>query len=244
MKLNKREKERYKRQTMIFGEKGQKKLKDLKIAVVGVGGLGSTSSMYLSRIGIGSIRLIDYDTLEISNLNRQILYDENDIGEDKVGVAAKKLKKINSDINIEAINSKIKPKNVNELLGGVDAIVDGLDNLEGRYLINKYCVEDGIPFFHAACWGLEARITTIIPKETACLYCVYMGKNTDNGTIPVAGPTPGKLGIMQAEQVMRHYLGMEGVLKNKLMIFESDKVEPEVISISRNSGCHICGDVD
>ncbi|NIN36247.1 MAG: adenylyltransferase, partial [Gammaproteobacteria bacterium] len=179
--LSQEELERYERQIMIygFGEEGQEKLKQATVFIGGCGGLGSPVAIYLAAAGIGTIRIADHDKVELSNLNRQVLHWEENIGGIKVDSAATKLKKLNPEVNIETSTETITVDNISQLTADCDAIVDATDNLPARYLLNKTAVEKGKPFFHGAVYGLEGRAMTIIPGKSACLNCLY-----HNTTLP------------------------------------------------------------
>jgi adenylyltransferase/sulfurtransferase len=183
--------ERYDRQIMLreIGEAGQEKLKRASVFIAGIGGLGSPAAIYLTAAGIGRIRLVDHDRVDRSNLNRQVLHWDNDIGRSKVESAAEKLKRLNPEVEIEAIEETITEANLGELLTGFDLIVDAMDNLPTRYLLNKAALDNNIPFFHGAIYGFEGRAMTIIPHKTACLRCVYRGVIPEE-KFPVIGVTP------------------------------------------------------
>ena len=167
-------KEFYSRQTILkeLGEKGQQKLAKSKVAVVGAGGLGTVSSLYLALAGVGYIRLIDQDTIEIHNLHRQILYNTDDLHYPKTEVAAKRLEKQNPLITVEAIPENVHASNVERVLEGVDCVVDGLDNMVTRYLVNRACVKLGIPYVFGAAIGIEGNLSVFAPPETGCLECL------------------------------------------------------------------------
>lgn len=243
MALSNQEKEYYSRQLPIVKEEGQEKIKNKKVLIGGIGGIGSAAVMALTRLGVGKIKIVDNDKMERSNLNRQILYNENEIGKQKTEVAKKKLQEINPHVNITAVNKKITKNNIDQILDNqVDAFIDGLDNIKTRYLVNKKCIRDNIPYFHASCEGMEGRVTTIIPNQTPCLKCIYKGKKPKQKPItPVIGFIPNKLGIIEAEQFYRHILGLK-TLKNKMMIFSSEKIEPSILKIEKNKDCEICGE--
>ncbi|WGI18065.1 HesA/MoeB/ThiF family protein [Methanonatronarchaeum sp. AMET-Sl] len=242
MTLSNFELDRYSRQLLIFGEEGQEVLKDLSVVVGGVGGLGSVSTIFLARLGVGHLKIVDSDLVSVSNLNRQALYDDVDVGEPKTEIAVEKLNEMNPGVEVEGVQTEITEENVSDLLREADCFVDGFDNMEARYVVNEECVERDIPFFHASCSGLEGRITTIVPGKTACLNCLYQGKDTmDSGPIPVAGFTPAKLAVMQVEQLTRYFLDMDGVLMDRLAIFPKQKMIPDEIEISRNVNCDVCG---
>ena len=167
-------KEFYSRQTILkeLGEKGQQQLAKSKVAVVGAGGLGTVSSLYLALAGVGYIRLIDQDTVETHNLHRQILYNTDDLHYPKTEVAAKKLEKLNPLITAEAIPENVNASNVERLLQGVDCVVDGLDNMVTRYLVNRACVKLKIPYVFGAAIGIEGNLSVFAPPETGCLECL------------------------------------------------------------------------
>ncbi len=167
----------YERQIIAegWGREGQEKLSGITLAVVGLGGLGSPLSIYLAAMGVGRLLIFDGDVVSESNLNRQILYGREDIGRFKAEVAKERLKKLNPDVEVVSFTEKITEENVDKLLEGVDGIVDALDNMKTRMLLNRYAVEHSLPFFHGAVYGWEGRVTTIIPGGP-CLACLY-GEN-------------------------------------------------------------------
>lgn len=242
MTLSEEEKEYYDRQIPLIQEKGQKKLKNQKVLVGGIGGIGSAAAIALARMGVGEIKIVDNDTIERSNLNRQLLYNEKEIGNKKTEIAKEKLCEINSNIKITGVDEPITEENMDELFNDVNAYIDGLDNIETRYLVNKKCVEEQIPFFHGSCQGFEGRVTTIIPQETPCFNCIYQGKKPkQKEKIPTIGYLPNKLGLMEVEQFLRYKLGLKGVLKNKIMIFSKNQISPNILKIHKDKECEICG---
>jgi len=243
MTLTNRELIRYNRQINIreFGRKGQENLKKAHVVIAGVGGLGSSVSIYLAAAGIGHISLIDYDTVELSNLNRQILHWERDIGKSKVESAAEKLKQINPDIEIRGIEEEIKEENVLKLLKGADAIVDCMDNFRTRFILNDAALKLDIPFFHGACYEFEGRATTIIPKKTPCLRCI-IPKTPPEKKVPIMGTTPGTIGTIQATEVIKFFAGIKPLLTSKLLIYDSRYLTYDLIKIERNPKCPSCGD--
>ena len=234
---------RYDRQIMIrgFGEEGQEKLKRAKVFVAGSGGLGSPSSIYLAAAGVGMIRIVDHDRVELSNLNRQVLHWNEDIERRKVASAAEKLKKLNPEIEIEAIDEMITEANVSQLVAGVDLIVDAMDNLPTRYLLNKAALEKDIPFFHGAAYGFEGRAMTIIPGKTACLECVYHGATTPEGKFPVIGVAPAIIGCIQAAEVIKYIVGIGELLTDKLLIYNGLNLEFTELKVKRDPNCEHCG---
>ena len=240
--LSQEELERYSRQILIsgFGEEGQAKLKKAKVFIAGVGGLGSVTATYLAAAGVGLIRLVDHDRVELSNLNRQIVHRDEDIGKNKVDSAAKRLREINPEVKIEAVAETITEVNISELLAGYDLIVDAMDNLPIRYLLNKTAIEKRIPFFHGAVSGFEGRAMTVIPGQTACLRCVYRGAVVE-GSFPVVGVTPGVIGCIQATEVIKYIVGMGQLLGNRLLVYDGLNMKFTQFKVKRDPNCQHCG---
>jgi len=170
--LTHHEKERYNRQLRIpeVGEEGQRRLKQARILVAGAGGLGAPAAAYLTAAGVGHIRIIAHDRVDRSNLNRQLLHWERDIGREKTESAKEKLKGLNPDVRIETVAVHIDNDTVAALVDSCDWIIDALDNFSGRYVLNRAAVASNIPFFHGAVQGFEGRATTMLPGKTALSY--------------------------------------------------------------------------
>jgi len=236
------ERERYDRQIMIqeIGEKGQGKLKRARVAIAGTGGLGSPIAIYLTAAGIGMIRVIDHDRVTLSNLNRQILHWEEDIGRKKADSARTKLRSLNRAVEIEATEETITESNVSQLVDGCDVIVDAMDNLPTRYILNRCAIERNIPFFHGAVNGFEGRVMTIIPRESACLRCMYRGPVPEE-RFPVIGVTPAVIGSIQATEVIKYLLGIGKLLTNRLLIYDGLKVAFSEFTVNKNPNCDHCG---
>jgi len=235
--------ERYDRQIIIreFGEEGQEKLKKARIFIAGAGGLGSLTSTYLAVAGVGVIRIVDHDRVELSNLNRQVLHWDKDIGRSKVDSAAEKLKKLNQRVEIEAIAKMITEANVSQLVADFDLVVDAMDNLPTRCLLNKAVLEKNIPFFHGAVYGFEGRAMTIIPGKTACLECVYHGATTPEEKFPVIGVTPAIIGCIQAVEVIKYIVGIGELLTNRLLIYDGLNLKFTEFKLKKDPNCEHCG---
>jgi len=238
--LTKNELQRYERQIRIFGGDGQEKLKNAKVFIAGAGGLGSSISIYLTVAGIGRIRIVDHDTVELSNLNRQILHWNKDIGKRKAASAEEKLKKINPDVRVEAISEKIDKNNVFEVIGESELIIDAMDNFHTRYLLNRTAIVKNIPFFHGAINGLYGQATTIIPRKTACLRCIFPVAPLPE-TFPILGVTPGIIGLIQATEVIKYIIGMGELLENRLFLWDGLNAKMDEIALERNPKCEDCG---
>jgi len=236
------ERERYDRQILIreIGQEGQEKLKRSRVVIAGTGGLGSPIALYLTAAGIGMIRVIDHDQVALSNLNRQILHWEEDVGRRKVDSARAKLRNLNSSAEIQAIAETITEENVSHLVDGCDAIVDAMDNLPTRYVLNRCAIEKNIPFFHGAVNGFEGRVMTVLPGETACLRCMYRGL-VPQEKFPVIGVAPAVIGSIQATEVVKYLLGIGKLLTNRLLIYDGLKVTFSEFRLSKNPNCDHCG---
>ncbi|ASJ15716.1 adenylyltransferase [Thermococcus chitonophagus] len=229
--LSERELERYDRQIMLFGVEGQEKLKRAKVAVVGVGGLGSPVAYYLTAAGVGTILLVDEQTPELSNLNRQILHWEEDLGKNPKPISAKwKLERFNSDVRIETFVGKLTGENIHEVLKDVDVIVDCLDNFETRYLLDDYAHKRGIPLVHGAVEGLYGQVTTIIPGKTKRLKEIFP-KVRKKGKFPILGATAGVIASIQVTEVVKLITGYGRPLANKLLIVDLANNAYEVIEL-------------
>ena len=241
--LSEEELERYQRQIMLggFGEEGQEKLKRARVFIAGAGGLGSPSAIYLAASGVGTIRIVDHDKVELSNLNRQILHWDEDINSRKADSAEAKLKKINPCVTIETIAENINKANIEKLVAGFDLIVDAMDNLPTRYLLNKTAINQGIPLFHGAVYGFEGRAMTIIPGKTACLNCVYHGATIPEEKFPVIGVTPGVIGCIQATEVIKYIVGLGELLTNRLLTYDALQMNFTELKIKKDPNCEHCG---
>ena len=236
----------YSRQLILreLGRKGQRKLAKSKVAVVGLGGLGTVSSLYLALTGVGCLRLIDQDTVELHNLHRQVLYIPDDLHYPKVEVSAKRLKKINPLVKVEPMPENLNANNVKKLLSGMDCVVDGLDNMRTRYLVNRACAKLKIPYVFGAAIGIEGNLSVFAPPETPCLECVL--PNIEDANLlscdvrGVLGVTPGIIGTMQAMETIKVLTGIGSALKGKLMICDFSDMYFTTIDIFKRENCPAC----
>ncbi len=240
--LTKVELERYGRQIMMreIGAEGQERLKRARVFIAGAGGLSSAVSLYLATAGVGMIRVVDDDRVELSNLNRQVLHWDEDIGKAKAASATDKLKRLNRDVTIEAVEQRITGANVAQLVAGFDLIVDAMDNLATRYLLNKAALDGNMPLFHGAVCGFEGRAMTIIPGRTACLRCVYHGVLPEE-KFPVIGVTPAIIGCIQATEVIKYTVGVGELLTNRLLAYDGLSIRFTEFLVKKNPNCEHCG---
>jgi len=237
--FSERELERYKRQMMLFGEEGQERLKKAHIFIAGAGGLGSPISIYLAVAGVGTITIVDMDVVDQSNLNRQILHFDRDVGRKKTASAEEKLRELNPDITVNAIDVKIEDSNAAKLIGNADGIVDAMDNYPTRYLLNDVAIAKKIPLFHGGIRGFYGQATTIIPGITPCLKCIFP-KAPPREVFPVVGVTPGIIGTIQANEVIKYLLGSGELLTNRLFIWDGMEAHAEELCVERNPACEAC----
>lgn len=242
MGLNEMELLRYDRQIRIsgFGVEGQAKLKKSRVLVAGLGGLGAPAAIYLAAAGVGKLIVVDRKRVEVSNLNRQILHWTEDLGKTKVESALEKLHKINPEIMVEGIVNEINEENVDKLVGGVDVVVDGMDNFKTRFLLNEACVRLGKPFIHAAVYGLEGRLMTIFPRKGPCLRCLIPVEPEEVKPFPVLGPTPAIMASMQVMEVIKVIVGLGEPLIGRLLVFDGSSMEFMKIVIQKSPNCPIC----
>jgi molybdopterin/thiamine biosynthesis adenylyltransferase len=238
---------RYDRQIRLFGVEGQEKLKKTSVLVVGAGGLGTVVTVYLAYAGIGKLILLDEGLVELSNLNRQILYGEADIGKPKAHVACKKLQEINSKLVLNCYAQKFDRELGEKLVRDVDIVVDALDNWETRMILNEICVKYRKPLVHAGVNGWYGQITTIIPGKTPCLYCIRPYRSSEKQrsreVISIIGVTPGVLGILEATEVLKLALGIGETLQGRILFIDLLSLEFKTFEIKRNPACPICGNV-
>jgi adenylyltransferase/sulfurtransferase len=238
--------ELYSRQIVLneLGAEGQKKLAESKVAVVGLGGLGTVSSLYLALAGVGHLRLIDQDTVELHNLHRQVLYSKKDLCYPKVEVSAKRLGKANPLVEVEPIAENLNADNAEKLISAMDCVVDGLDNMRTRYLVNRACAKLKIPYIFGAAIGVEGNISVFAPPETPCLECVF--PNVDDSSLltcdvrGVLGATPGIIGTMQAMETIKVLAGIGSPLKSKLLICDFSDMTFTQIDIYKRENCPAC----
>lgn len=234
---------RYERQILYtdFGEEGQEKLKQSHVVVAGLGGLGCAASLYLACAGVGHVTLIDCDCVELSNLNRQVLHYEEDIGEGKPISAARKLAKLNSSIEVTPVFKKITEHNAREIIKGANLVIDGMDNFKTRFILNEACVAEGIPFIHGGVHGLFGEITTILPGKTPCLSCIFPEVPHRKGPFPVFGVTPALIAILQVTEAIKLLAGFGSLLTGKMLLFNGETMDFTFCNLVRNPDCKVCG---
>ncbi len=245
--LSAKELDKFSRQVMLeeIGYQGQLKLKNAKICVVGVGGLGNPITTRLAAMGVGTLRIVDRDVIELSNLHRQTMFDESDVGQVKVEVAAKKLQKLNPDCKIEALAISVNDYTALEVVEGFDVVIDALDSVNARYALNKACVKLGIPFVTGAAVGVSGQAFTILPKESACYYCMFPELNEDTmPTCSIEGVHPSILSIVggiEVSEAVKIIIGKKPNLSERILHIDLENLDFTSTRTFRAEECPICG---
>jgi adenylyltransferase/sulfurtransferase len=198
--------------------------------------------MYLAVAGVGTLTVVDSDVVDQTNLNRQVLHYDRDIGAKKALSAEEKLQEINPDITVRAIDARIDEANARKLVGRADGIVDAMDNYPARYILNRVALEKRIPLFHGAIRGMYGQATTIIPGKTPCLSCIFPRAPPEE-EFPVVGVTPGLIGMVQATEVLKYLLGTGDLLANRLFLWDGMQGQASEVCVERNPRCEVCGDM-
>jgi molybdopterin/thiamine biosynthesis adenylyltransferase len=246
--LTEEQTERYSRHVILkeVGGKGQKKLLNGRVLIIGAGGLGSPAALYLAAAGVGTIGLVDADVVNISNLQRQILHHTPDVGRAKVHSASEKMTALNPDVQVVAHNTWIRAGNIMDIISPYDFIIDGTDNFAAKFLINDACVFAKKPFSHGGILHFLGQTITVLPGESACYRCLFPTPPPP-GTIPtcaeagVIGILPGIIGTLQAAEAIKHLLGVGKLLSNELLIFDALQSDFTKVEVQRNPDCPICG---
>jgi molybdopterin-synthase adenylyltransferase len=238
---------RYSRQIMLeeIGYVGMEKLKNIKICVVGAGGIGNPVATQLVGMGVGKIRIVDRDIVEISNLHRQHLYSEADVGKVKVEAAVERLQKMNSGVDIEAVPISVTPFTAENIIKGYDIVIDALDSIDARYALNDACLKLGIPFIYAGALGMVGSVCTILPNESACLRCIFPELSEDEmPTCSTEGVHPSILYLVagiQVSEAVKIVVGQQPSLVNKLLYIDLNDLVFDKIQMRRHDECSSCG---
>ena len=240
--LTAEERELYSRQIAVprWGRQGQRRLKKSVVFVAGAGGLGSAVCFYLAAAGIGGIRVCDNGAVELSNLNRQVLYRRADIGKPKAEIAAEGLSHLNPLCRVIPLCETITQSSIQRLAKGASILIDCLDNFETRFILNEYSVARSLPLVHAGVQGFSGQLSFFHPPKTACLRCVFPDLPPGEKTA-VIGATAGILGSMEASEALKHLTGRGGLLENRLLIWDGDRGSMEVVDVSKDPSCPVCG---
>ncbi len=240
---------RYSRHLMIpqVGLDGQKKLKQSAVLLVGTGGLGSPISMYLAAAGIGRLGLVDFDVVDSSNLQRQIVHGTSSLGIPKVESARNRLTDLNPYIQIDIFNEYLNAENIERIADGFDIVVDGTDNFSSRYLINDYCVFHKKPFVYGSIYRFEGQVSVFDVNQGPCYRCIFPTPPPP-GLVPTCGEggvfgiLPGTIGTLQATQVIKYILGFNQEDNGSLFLYDALDLSLQKITLKKNPKCKICGE--
>ena len=227
------------------GQRGQERLKSARVAIVGLGGLGSPAAMYLAAAGVGTLGLVDGDRVDLSNLQRQILYGDADVGDPKVVVAAQRLARMNPDVRIEQFPHRLDSSNALAVLKGFDVVIDGTDNFPTRYLVNDATVLLGIPSVHGSVLRFEGRVSVFGTEEGPCYRCLYPeppppGVVQDCRDAGVLGVLPGLIGVLQATEVLKMICQLGDTLAGRLLIIDGLGLRFQAFRVERDANCPMC----
>jgi molybdopterin-synthase adenylyltransferase len=245
MPLTENQRQRYARHLTLqeIGENGQEKLFQAKVLVIGVGGLGSPAAFYLAAAGIGTIGLMDGDTVELSNLQRQILHTTESIGQQKVTSAAERIHDLNPGVRLSLHPVRLTEENAPELLAGYDFVIDATDNFESKFLIARACHKAAKVYSHAGIRQFYGQMMTVHPGKTACYQCVFHEEGVPDASIPSGpvGALPGVIGSLQAIEAVKYILTIGTPLVNTLLTYDSLTTEVRKVPVRRDPHCPICG---
>ena len=237
----------YSRQIMLphFGIEGQQQLKNANVVIMGVGGLGSPAAMYLAAAGVGTLTLVDFDTVDNTNLQRQIAHTIDSIGNNKVDSAKHTLNKINPEVSIKCINKKLTLTDLQSLISNIDCVIDATDNFDTRFLINRACVTQHTALISAAAIQYEGQISVfdLRQKDSACYACLYTEngeENTNCSDNGILAPVVGILGSMQALEAIKIICNIGETLQNRLLLFDALSLQWRTMKLKKDPNCPVC----
>ena len=241
--------ERYSRHIILqeVGVKGQKKLLNASVLIIGAGGLGAPAALYLAAAGVGTIGIVDADEVDLSNLQRQVIHTTNDVGKAKVKSAAETMEAINPDVTVKTYRTFVDSTNIMDLIKDYDFIIDGTDNFPAKFLINDACVMAGKPFSHAGIIRFKGQLMTYVPGEGPCYRCVFKNPPPKDA-VPtckqagVIGAMGGVIGSLQAMEAIKYIIGKGELLTGKLLTYDALKMEFHTIKLPKDHHCAVCGD--
>jgi len=236
------EKQRYQRQIILsgWGEEGQEKIKRSTVFIAGAGGLGSPVAIYLAAAGVGRLKICDSGATELTNLNRQVLHGDGDIGRNKTRSARETIARINPLAGVEIREDHIVKENVARLVGNADIIVDCLDNFPTRHILNEYACGAGLPLVHAGVTGMSGQLTFIHTPGTPCLFCCVQN-SAPSAAFPIVGATAGVIGTLEALEVLKYLTGKGTLLENRMLFFDGELMQFHEVPLQKNPTCPVCG---
>lgn len=241
--------ERYSRHIILkeVGVKGQKKLLEGKVLIIGAGGLGAPAAMYLAAAGVGTVGIADADEVDLSNLQRQVIHTTKDLGKAKVASAAETMEAINPDITVNTYRTFVTSENILELIGDYDFIIDGTDNFPAKFLINDACVMAGKPFSHAGIIRFQGQLMTYVPGKGPCYRCVFKNPPPKDA-VPtckqagVIGAMGGVIGSLQAMEAVKYLIGKGELLTGRLLTYDALSMQFRTVKLPADKNCSVCGE--
>ena len=241
--------ERYSRHIILkeVGVKGQKKLLNAKVLIIGAGGLGAPAALYLAAAGVGTIGIVDADEVDLSNLQRQVIHTTNDLGKAKVKSAAETMEAINPDVTVNTYRTFVDSGNIMDLIEDYDFVIDGTDNFPAKFLINDACVMAKKPFSHAGIIRFKGQLMTYVPGEGPCYRCVFKNPPPKDA-VPtckqagVIGAMGGVIGSLQAMEAVKYIIGQGELLTGKLLTYDALKMEFHTIKLPQDENCGVCSE--
>jgi molybdopterin/thiamine biosynthesis adenylyltransferase len=241
--------QRYSRHLLIpeVGSDGQARLLGSRVLLVGAGGLGSPAALYLAAAGVGTIGIVDFDVVDLSNLQRQVVHTSDRVGEKKVESARRTLNALNPDVTVVTHDEMLVTDNVDRIIAGYEVILDGTDTFDTRYILNDAAVAAGIPVVHASVFRFEGQLTTFVPYEGPCYRCLYPTPPPPElapgcSVAGVLGVVPGIMGLLQANEVLKLLLGIGTTLAGRLVLFDALETEFTELRLRRDPSCPVCSD--
>ncbi|SNB45116.1 molybdopterin-synthase adenylyltransferase MoeB [Geobacter sp. DSM 9736] len=241
--------QRYSRHIILkeVGGKGQMKLLNGKVLIIGAGGLGAPIALYLAAAGVGTIGIADADTVDVTNLQRQVIHFTDDVGKPKVQSAAEKMRAINPDVNVRTYEEWISAANIAQIIADYDFVIDGTDNFAAKFLINDACILGNKPYSHGGILQFDGQTITIVPGESACYRCIFPTPPPKDA-IPtcsqagVIGVLPAVIGSIQATEAVKYLLGKGELLTGRLLTYNALKMKFRDVTIRRSTRCPVCGE--
>jgi molybdopterin/thiamine biosynthesis adenylyltransferase/rhodanese-related sulfurtransferase len=247
--LSDAQKQRYSRHLLIpeVGSDGQARLLEAKVLLIGAGGLGSPAALYLAAAGVGTIGIVDFDVVDVSNLQRQILHTTGRVGDRKVESARTAINALNPEVTVVGHEEMLTEANVDRIIAGYDVILDGTDTFETRYALNDAAVVAGIPVVHASVFRFEGQLTTFVPFEGPCYRCLYPTPPPPElapgcSVAGVLGVVPGILGMLQTNEALKVLLCIGNTLAGRLVLFDALETEFTELKLRRDPECPVCSD--
>ena len=249
MDFNDEQLERYSRHILLkeVGIEGQEKIANGKVLIIGAGGLGAPIALYLAAAGVGTIGIADFDKVDLSNLQRQVIHFTEDVGSLKVDSAARKMRAINPDVNVITHPEFLNSETISAVIRNYDFVIDGTDNFASKFLINDACVLEKKPYSHGGILRFEGQTITVLPDKSACYRCIFKTAPPLN-SVPtcsqagVLGAIAGMLGTIQAAEALKFIIGIDGLLTDQLLTFDAKTMDFRKIKLRKNSLCPVCGE--